>query len=76
MGMSAQDIERLVKEALPDAAVELIDLAGDNDHFSITVTSSAFAGKSRVEQHRMVMGALKGGMGTQLHALQVRTKTA
>ena len=74
MGMSAQEIETLVKEALPDAQVALTDLAGDNDHFSITVTSAEFEGKTRVEQHQMVFNALKGGMGTKLHALAVTTK--
>ena len=74
MAMSAEDIERLVKEALPDAKIELTDLAGDGDHYSITVTSAEFKGKSRVQQHRMVMNALCGGMGTTLHALAVTTK--
>ena len=75
MAMKVADIERLVKAALPDAAVEITDLAGDNDHYSITVTSAAFRGKSRLEQHRMVTGALNGAMGTTLHALAVTTKT-
>jgi stress-induced morphogen len=74
MGMSAQEIERMVKEALPDATIELVDMAGDNDHYGITVTSAAFAGLSRVAQHQLVFGALKGGMGTRLHALAVTTK--
>lgn len=74
MGMSAEDITRQVKAAIPDAEIELEDLAGDNDHWKITVTSKAFEGKSRVDQHRMVMGALEG-MGTILHALAVTTKT-
>lgn len=74
MGMSAQEIESMVREALPDAVIELTDLAGDNDHYSITVTSAAFAGKTRVAQHQMVFNALKGGMGTKLHALSVTTK--
>lgn len=74
MGMSAQDIESMVKAALPDAVIELVDTAGDNDHFSITVTSGAFRGKTRVAQHQMVYNALQGGMGTKLHALAVTTK--
>ncbi|MDE3016067.1 MAG: BolA family transcriptional regulator [Pseudomonadota bacterium] len=74
MGMSAEEIERLVRRALPDAAIEITDLAGDNDHYSISVTSSGFAGKTRVAQHRLVMDAI-GGMGTKLHALSVTTKT-
>ena len=74
MGMSAQEIETMVKAALPDAVIELTDLAGDNDHFSIVVTSAAFQGKTRVAQHQLVFNALKGGMGTKLHALAVTTK--
>lgn len=74
MPIKADDIKRMVLTALPDAAIELTDLAGDNDHYSITVTSAAFKGKSRIEQHRMVMNAI-GGMGTTLHALSVTTKT-
>ena len=64
----------MVKTALPDAVIELTDLAGDNDHWSITVASASFAGKSRVAQHRMVTDALGGHMGTTLHALAVVTK--
>ena len=74
MGMSAQEIEGMVKAALPDAVIELADMAGDNDHFSITVTSAEFKGKTRVAQHQMVYNALKGGMGTKLHALAVTTR--
>jgi stress-induced morphogen len=73
MPMSRDDIERKVKQAIPDAAIELTDLAGDNDHWQITVTSPAFQGKTRVQQHQMVMGAISG-MGTTLHALAVTTK--
>ena len=76
MGMKAQDIESMVKDAIPGASVELRDMAGDNDHFGITVISALFEGKSRVQQHKMVFDALGGGMGTQLHALQVTTKIA
>lgn len=74
MGMSAEEIENKVKAALPDAVIELKDLAGDNDHWAITVVSPQFIGKNRVEQHRMVMNAIGTGMGTTLHALQVTTK--
>ena len=74
MPMNAHDIETLVKSALPDAAVELQDTAGDRDHYSIVVTSALFQGKSRVQQHKMVFDALGGHMGTTLHALQVTTK--
>ena len=76
MGMSAQEIEGMIKEALPDAVIELVDTAGDNDHYSVTVTSAAFKGLSRVAQHQLVFNALKGGMGSKLHALAVTTRVA
>ncbi len=74
MPMPAAEIESLVKKALPDAEITLIDTAGDSDHYSITVSSKSFAGKNRVQQHRMVMDALGGDMGTKLHALAITTK--
>ena len=73
MAMSAADIERLIKEALPDADVRIEDLAGDGDHYAAYVTSAAFRGKSRVQQHQMVYQALRGRMGDQLHALALQT---
>ncbi|MCB1380682.1 MAG: BolA family transcriptional regulator [Alphaproteobacteria bacterium] len=73
MAMSATDIERFIKEALPDATVEIRDLAGDGDHYAATVISSAFKGKNRVQQHQMVYAALKGRMGGELHALALQT---
>ena len=73
MPMSATDIERLIKARLPDAVIELKDLAGDNDHWAAHVVSAAFAGKSRVQQHQMIYDALGGRMGGVLHALQLTT---
>ena len=73
MAMPAAEIERLILAAFPDARVEIKDLAGDGDHYSATVVSSAFRGKSRVQQHQMVYGALKGQMGGALHALALQT---
>jgi stress-induced morphogen len=73
MAMSASDIERFIKEALPDATVEIRDLAGDGDHFAAHVVSAAFRGKSRVAQHQLVYQALKGRMGGELHALALQT---
>jgi stress-induced morphogen len=73
MPMDATDIEAMIKEALPDAEVEIRDLAGDGDHYAAKVISSAFKGKSRVQQHQMVYGALKGNMGGVLHALALET---
>ena len=73
MAMSSTQIEQMIREALPDAKVEIQDLAGDGDHYSATVVSSAFRGKSRVQQHQMVYSALKGRMGGELHALKLQT---
>ena len=64
----------LIKEALTDATVEIQDLAGDGNHYSATVTSSQFLGKSKIEQHKMVYNSLKGKMGNELHALAIKTK--
>jgi stress-induced morphogen len=75
MPMNATDIETLIKAAIPDAIVEIRDLAGDGDHYAATVTSLAFKGKSRVQQHQMVYGALQGRMGGVLHALALTTLT-
>jgi stress-induced morphogen len=76
MAMPAAEIERLIVAAFPDARVEIKDLAGDGDHYAATVVSSAFRGKSRVQQHQMVYGALKGQMGGALHALALQTAAA
>jgi stress-induced morphogen len=73
MAMAAPDIERLIREAFPDAKVIVTDLAGDGDHYGARVVSQAFAGKSRVQQHQMVYAALKGNMGEALHALALET---
>jgi stress-induced morphogen len=73
MPMKAADIEGLIKQAFPDARVEIRDLAGDGDHYAATVLSEAFRGKSRVQQHQMVYAALKGNMGGVLHALALTT---
>jgi stress-induced morphogen len=72
--MQPQDIERLIKERLPDAEVTIQDLAGDGDHYSATVVSETFRGKTRVQQHQIVYEALKGNMGGVLHALALQTK--
>lgn len=73
MPMAAADIERMIKEALPDARVDIKDLAGDGDHYAATVVSESFRGKSRVQQHQLVYAALKGKMGGTLHALALTT---
>ena len=73
MAMDASEIEALIKAAFPDADISIEDLAGDGDHYAATVASTAFAGKSRVQQHQMVYAALKGKMGGALHALALTT---
>jgi stress-induced morphogen len=76
MAMDAAEIERLIKEKLPDARVEIRDLAGDGDHYAAHVISAAFQGKTRVQQHQMVYEALGGRMGGALHALALTTAAA
>ncbi len=73
MAMDAREIESLIRAALPDAQVEIRDLAGDGDHYAAEVVSETFRGKSRVQQHQMVYEALKGNMGGALHALALQT---
>jgi stress-induced morphogen len=73
MPMEAGEIERMIREALPDATIEIRDLAGDGDHYSAHVVSASFSGKSRVQQHQMVYNALGGRMGDILHALALTT---
>ena len=72
--MNIKEIEELIKEAFPDASVEIQDLAGDGNHYSATVISSQFAGKTKIEQHKMVYNSLKGKMGNELHALALKTR--
>ncbi|MCC7428941.1 MAG: BolA family transcriptional regulator [Alphaproteobacteria bacterium] len=74
MPMQANEIEALIKAALPDAQVTIEDLRGDGDHYACTVISAAFKGKTRVAQHQMVYAALKGRMGGELHALALQTQ--
>lgn len=73
MPMNAHDIEKMIKEAIPDAIVTIRDLAGDGDHYAAEVVAESFRGKSRVQQHQMVYDALKGNMGGALHALALQT---
>ncbi len=73
MAMSASEIETMIRDAFPDADVEITDLAGDNDHYAAMVSTRAFKGKTRVQQHQMVYDALKGRMGGVLHALSLQT---
>jgi stress-induced morphogen len=73
MAMDASEIEQLIKAALPDARVVIEDLRGDGDHYAALVVSTAFKGKSRIQQHQMVYQALQGRMGGALHALSLQT---
>ncbi|MEL6258362.1 MAG: BolA family transcriptional regulator [Pseudomonadota bacterium] len=74
MAMDRDRLESLLREAFPDAEINLTDLAGDNDHWQAEIVSAQFKGKSRVAQHQMVYAALKGGMGGELHALALKTR--
>ena len=75
MSMTANEIETMIKEAIPDSTVVIEDLRGDGDHYSAHVKSSLFNGKSKIQQHQMVYKALKGKMGQQLHALALKTSS-
>ena len=74
MAMDLKEIEKFIKEAIPDASIEIQDLAGDGNHYSAIVASTQFKGKSKIEQHKMVYNSLKGRMGNELHALATKTK--
>ena len=72
--MAAVEIEAMIRADIPDAMVEITDLAGDGNHYAAKVTSASFAGMNRVRQHQAVYAALKGKMGNELHALQLETQ--
>ena len=73
MSLKSEEIKRLIKEAMPDAEIIIQDLAGDENHYSATIKSKVFNGKSKVEQHKIVYKSLKGKMGNELHALSINT---
>ena len=73
MAMDAREIERMIKEGIPDAKVTIRDLAGDGDHYAAEIVAESFRGKTRVQQHQMVYAALQGRMGNELHALALQT---
>ena len=75
MPLEKKIIEELIKSSIPDAKVIIEDLRGDGDHYSATVISKTFDGKSKIEQHKMVYNSLEGKMGKELHALMLKTKT-
>lgn len=74
MAMAAAEIEALIRASLPDAQIQIQDMRGDGDHYRALVTSRAFRGKSRIQQHQMVYAALKGRVGGELHALALQTE--
>ena len=73
MSLKLEEIKTLIKESIPDAQITIQDLAGDNNHYSATIKSKSFSGKSKIEQHKLVYKALKGKMGNELHALALNT---
>ena len=73
MSLKITEIELLIKEGFPDAEIKIQDLAGDENHYSATIKSKLFIGKSKIEQHKLVYKALKGKMGNELHALSLNT---
>ena len=73
MGLKLEEIKSLIKESIPDAQITIQDLAGDENHYSATIKSKVFSGKSKIEQHQLVYKALKGKMGNELHALALNT---
>jgi len=73
MTLKSEDLINLIKEAIPDAEVIIKDLAGDDNHYSATIKSKIFNGKTKIEQHKMVYKSLKGKMGNELHALSINT---
>ena len=75
MAMTKEEIEVLIKESIPDALITIEDLRGDGNHYSATVISKSFQGKSKIMQHKMIYDSLKGKMGNELHALMLKTKT-
>ena len=74
MSMTKEEIISHIKESLPDAIITIDDLRGDENHYSATIISKSFKGKSKIEQHKMVYNSLKGKVGSQLHALMLKTK--
>ena len=74
MPITVEEIKKLIKEAIPDASIEIKDLMGDNNHYSAKISSKIFNGISKIEQHKLVYKSLKGKMGNELHALSITTE--
>jgi stress-induced morphogen len=75
MPLPVREIEKLIKESIPDASIEIKDLMGDNNHYSATIKSKLFYNLSKIEQHKLVYKSLKGKMGNELHALSISTES-
>ncbi len=75
MPLAINEIKKLIKETIPDASIEIKDLAGDNNHYSATIKSKMFKNLNKIEQHKLVYKSLKGKMGNELHALSINTFT-
>ena len=75
MPLSKEELEKYIKNSIPDSTIIIEDLRGDGDHYSATVISKSFKGKTKIEQHKMVYNSLEGKMGNELHALMLKTKT-
>lgn len=75
MAIPITELRQLLSDSFPYASIDVVDLAGDNDHYQASIVSEQFVGKSRVQQHQMVYQALKGKMGDELHALALKTRT-
>ena len=75
MPLAINEIKKLIKETIPDASIEIKDLAGDNNHYSATIKSKMFKNLNKIEQHKLVYKSLKGKLGNELHALSINTFT-
>ena len=73
MTLKVEELKNLIKQGIPDAQIDIKDLAGDNNHYSATIKSKIFNGKTKIEQHKIVYKSLKGKMGNELHALSINT---
>ena len=74
MALTIDEIKKLILSSIPDASIEIKDLVGDNNHYSATIKSKIFNGKTKIEQHKLVYKSLKGKMGNELHALTITTE--
>ena len=75
MPLPLKEIEKLIKDEIPDAKIEIKDLMGDNNHYSVTIISNSFKNLNKIDQHKLVYKSLKGKMGNELHALSIITKS-